>query len=74
MADSVRVWEVAPHPNRDYDYLVVDSAEAAGRAATEAAELAWDGSNEAATTPGPAVTIRCYEMPRDEFEALEESW
>lgn len=66
---KVRVWRVSPHPwHGGYDELVTDNREDAGRAAAEAAEMAWDDGR---TEP---VTVTYGEMPADEFAELDETY
>lgn len=66
----IRVWVVEGPLEGDGDYLVFDSAEEAGIFAAEQAEQAWDGMQTDATKPGPAITIRCYEMDRERYDTI----
>ena len=68
---TVRVWVVeGPCVSEESDSVITDRCEDAGTFAAEAAENAWDASEGDPLKPGPAITIRCYEMPQEDYDAL----
>jgi hypothetical protein len=69
--ETIMVWEVSPGYN-GADYAIIGDRAAAGAFVAEQAEMLWDGGALAATTPGPVVRVRCYEMPKADFEELVE--